>query len=236
MKRRGMSHVEMILAFVLFILALVIALSYAEIDENPSLLEATHASVLKSLEENTSVSVETYSVIMLPVAQRNKTTTVILNGTSGKESRVVNYTGSILSNITKIGDLVYVDWNEDYGRVIKIQVSDDFNASEGNATDKPAHNETYYLFSSVYGERVISEKKFAYLVQAYQNNISMLKLEWHIPDNRDFSFALKFSSTEVIAPAVEIPEGVDVISTLLRREVARQNGTREFAGLEVKTW
>lgn len=236
MIKRGMSHIEMILAFILFIFALIVSLQYIELGGQSSILETTQALAVRIIEENTSIEVKTYSLIMLPVMNRNITTSVKLEGNTGSGVRVSNYTGTALSNVTKEGEFVYFDWNDSYGNFISLQTSEDFPAPAGKSTGKPSPDSSYYNFSSVFSEKLISENKLKALTQEYHNNYIELKRVWNIPESSDFAFQLYFSSSDFISTFKKPPEGIDVLSSKFRKEVLRVNGARIFADLGVKVW
>ena len=239
MKNRGMGHIEIVLAFIIFIVSLTFALQFFNPAKSEKFVSASLPFALDVIEENASTDVIYYSVKInngvIPggndIIQINLPTSYspLLN------SRVENYSGTVLPSKTfnNSGDVgMYVKWeNNDY---ILIKLSDALSLHL-NPPSMGAYDQSYYNISSNNIRTLISENKIISLNSSYLNNYQSLREQFNL--NRvDFAFNLDFSEYEFISVKRDVPRGSEIFSDSKRVEVLRQSGAINHANLKVSVW
>jgi len=238
MEKRGIGHIEIILSFVIFIVAVGFGLYFFNTGDSDRLVDTTLAYAFKEIEENTSIIIEVYSVD-LNETNIGVNTIIALNfsGVDG-ESRVVNYDGDNLSSSRGGMDdeLVFVysdDWSSE--EFIFVMFGEEFDAGSVLPFE---HNETFYRIGSSEIKELISERKFIELNSSYYEDYGGLKSQenFNIPGRADFGFSLVFDDGDVIAAEKGIPDNFEVFSERKRVEVLRVSNDVVFADLIVKVW
>ncbi|MFH1802632.1 MAG: hypothetical protein ABH864_04220 [archaeon] len=239
MEKRGISHIEVILAFVIFIAAVGFGLYFFNTGDSDRVVDATLTYAFREIEGNTTTSVEVYSVDLNKTSILPGTSVIALNfsGVEGM-SQAVNYSGNRLNSSRggSDGELVFVfseDWaNEEF---LFVMFGEEFYDDSVSAVE---HNETYYRIGSSEVRKLISEKRFVELNDSYYSNYGELKKQenFNIPDRADFGFSLVFEEGDAIVAEREIPDGFEVFSERKRVEVLRTNNEVVFADLIVKVW
>lgn len=245
MNKRGISHIEVLLSFLIFIGFVIFALYFFSPIKTSRLIESSLSYAFREIKENASIDIETYSV-KLPDTQPIDTTSreisvmsVEIKGVdSNKNVRVEDYSG-IEVNSERAGDIVNFELASFYQdqniHLAIIKFSEDFDPSTQPQDDK---TDTGYTIASSKTIRLISDKRITALANDYSSgeaNYLKLKDSFNLPNGANFGFSLKFNDIEIKAERV-IPEGVEVFSDVERVEVLRSNGEIEFADLAVRVW
>ncbi len=243
MKKRGISHIEMIMAFILFIgvVAFVFIFLNPFATTNPTL--ATGKYALNELSNLLKTNITTYTLIMDGDA-------VVENQIDGKviiinlgfqipptaNVHAENYSGSILpSGISSDREDIYLNWSKKNSRVVLLSLSEEFEAFTPPPSDPLPLDETnYQIASSVFSEAV-SEKKAADAVIEYSNYYSVLKKELNIPPQADFGFKLSLPEKDYAANKT-IPANIEVKSRNKIVRVVRLDGNQSLGNLEVSVW
>jgi hypothetical protein len=237
MKKRGISHVEIILSFVLFVVAVGFALYIFSPGGGSRIAESSLDYSFIEIMRNTSTPVETFSVIINKSEIRESLIALNFSGVSGNTS-VETYGGENLDS-SRFGDLVIVEGLPSTGwstiDMIYISFGKEFDE------DGLAHtsvNESYYSIGSSVSQKIISEKNFLSLNSTYYSNYSQLKgrNQFNLPQRVDFGFSLIFEGNDSIIAEKKIPAGLESFSETRRVEVLRTNGDIVFADLIVKVW
>lgn len=234
MQKRGISHVEVIISFVLFVTAIGFGLYFFNTGDSTRLVDSVMAYSFREIEQNTTSQVEIFSVKINKNLVSSGAIGMNFDGVDGNV-RAQNYDGDSLNSF-RAGNLVYVasqSWaNNDF---IYVIFSDEF---ENGASLSGESNPALYEIGSSEVKKVISEKKFIELKKAYDLDYTGLKDQdnFNIPKRADFGFSIVFDDGRKISAEKEIPSGFDVFSENKRVEVLREDGSIVFADLVVKVW
>lgn len=242
MEKRGVSHIEFILSFLLFLSATMLALYFFspayKTEVVSSSLSYAYDAIIK--EANTRLDVY-YSEPQGLTAKKIK-----IDGLDGKNVRVECENTAISQLVgTAGGGITWKKYQEpskigagEEGvcyklpisncKLVGIYASEDIEDMDGNL---PCSGASELPLSSV-SEILLSEKK---LTSLSEENYDELKGELKIPSSNDFSFSLVLSD-ETISVEKEVPEGINVYSKSNRIKVLREDGTREYAEFQVKIW
>ncbi len=224
--KRGSSHVEIILSFVVFSVALLFALYFFRPVGSERLIESSLTYVFREIEKNTSTSLETYSV---KIKEGAGEIVSVNTGSNKTGARVTDAYGNVLSSYLSEGKVnIDVEENE----FLIIFLSDEFE------TGDPIENgdEVNYEISSSKVEKLVSEKKLESLKVNYGSNYQGIRQQFNIPNRVNFGFSLIFDDGSVIIAGEESPIGFEVFGESKRIEVLRENGLREFAKISVRVW
>ena len=234
MNKKGFSHVEAIISFVLFAGFLIAGLYFL----NPTglgtkkLLDSTLTYAIDEVIKNASSELTSYSVVIkqsVPASAGIVSFPVEKNAGAG--IRVENNNGLVMQSSYTNGQVNF-DRQGDRFFVIKTGDFAENNANLGSATNLLPND---YSISSSDKKQVISEKLFFELKNRYDSDYAKLKKEFNLPNRIDFSFSLIFPGESIIAER-EVPEDVEVFSKNIRQEIIRNDGSGVFADLIVKVW
>jgi hypothetical protein len=245
MSKRGVSHIEIILSFIIFVGAIAFALYFFNPADSNRLVDTSLRYGFREIREFTEVEILTYSVDIDGAAvdqwEIDNDPLVILAvpvqitgvnpafGIRAKEND-----GSYLGAY-RIGDLVHIQkpgagWID--VEFISIGFNDEFSYGGG---DVGVHDENFYTLSSSTSKKVLSESKFRELDQFYLINYTGLKEDFNIPPRVNLGFSIDFSN-DTLSAERKIPEGLEVFSESQRVEIVRIGGDLEFADLTVWVW
>ncbi len=238
MKKRGISHIEVILSFVLFITAVGFGLYLFNSGDGTRIVSTTISYAFREIEKNTSTSLEFFSVNVNGALIMSGEIALNFSGVTG-DTTILTYDGRILNSSRggTNGELIYIssqNWvGEDF---IYVVFGEEF--SEDTLSETAEHNETYYRIGSSEAREVISERKFKMLNQAYYADYRGLKSQsnFNLPDRADFGFSLEFDNGDSIVAENSIPDNFEIFSEKKRVEVLREDGSVTFADLIVKVW
>src|SRR3989344_9643961 len=226
MRKRGISHIEIILSFIIFVGAIAFALYFFNPADSDRLIDTSLNYGFREIIEYTEVEVQTFSVDIdgtgidddeIDIGSNIDAVPVNISGVnSNYGTRVERYEGSVLSAI-RGGDFVHIQrpgsgWQTiDF---VSISYSDEFSLGSGVTG---AHEEKYYRLASSTSKKVLGERLFLELVQQYVANYTILKEEFNIPPRVNFGFSLEYSNGTIKAER-QIPEGLEVFSEKKRVE------------------
>lgn len=235
LNKRGMKHVEVILSFLIFIVAVGFALYFFSPFSNDRVVNSYLDYTFREIDGNTSVRVDTFSISVNSGASPPNTIAINLSDVNQSlHSWAKEYGGNPLYSSREVGgDLVYVEsplgWNGiDF---ILVRFSEEFTETTGMFAE---HEESYYDIASYDTDELMSEKKLLDLNKSYYEDYQSLKDSFNIV-GANFGFSLVFAN-DVIISEKPIPEGLDVFSESKRIEVLRKNGEIVFADFSVKVW
>jgi len=232
--KRGISHIEMVLSFIIFVSAVGLALYFFSPANSSRLVESTLTYSFREIGNNISISLDSVSVKINNDTNPPNDIAVNISGLSkAKNVRVETSGGSILES-SKNGDVVSVTSDLGWASIslINILLSDDFTNGSAPLSEI---NESFYQISSTTSEDMLSEKRALSLKEEYDLNYVMLKEEFNLPNRIDFDFSLVLQN-ETINTEREIPDSFEIFSEKRRVKVLRDDGLREFADLVVRVW
>jgi hypothetical protein len=230
MNKRGVSNIEFILAFILFMGFVVSALYFFNPVRSTDVMQSSERYTINKIITNTTVEIGSYSVKISD--QSAEAICVEIEGVdAGKKARVEDYNGNELPS-ARVDNKVYFE--RDGKNFVVIHFSEDFEG--GKTTSERPDKENNYQIASSTSSSVISEKRIRNLKDAYANDYSSLKTQLDIPPGVDFSFSLAFSNGTVIAAEKTTPLRAEVFSETKIEEALKSDGTSEFAYLTAKIW
>src|SRR3989344_191697 len=239
MEKRGASHVEIILAFVLFIAVVGFALYFFYPGNSDRVVDSTMDYTFREIKKNASVEIESYDVKIIGTSIPDPLAIQIAKINNEKKARVKDVSGTVLSSKIEDGtdnDFVYIGSTAlTDGDIIFIDISDDFTAyspSPGTAV----HDGDKYTIISYDSEEMISEKRIALLKSKYDSDYLNLKREFNLPDRANFGFVLDFGTRPDITAERNIASGLEVFTARERVKVLNSDGEAEFAELTISIW
>lgn len=237
MEKRGISHVEVILSFVLFIVAVGFALYLFNPGGGSRIAESSLDYAFIEITKNTSVPVETFSVIINSTAIGSADSIAINFSSVPGNTSVKTYSGANLDS-SRRGDLVIIEepatgWSS--VDLVYVYFGGEFGDDGLASTDV---NNSHYSLGSSQSRTVISERSFLSLNETYYSSYSQLKgrNQFNLPQRVDFGFSLVFLNGDLIIAEKNLPAGLESFSETRRAEVLRTNGEIVFADLIVKVW
>jgi len=225
----GASHIEIILAFILFVSVVGFALYFLNPVNPDRLTDVTMDYIYREITKNVSVGVESFSVQITGVG--NNWIGVDVGGIDSRKERVESDNGQIDSKVNV--DLIDVNISGlSINDFVFIKLSEDL---DGGSFISSGTEGTYKIASSNY-EEVFSEKRMRGLNDSYYGNYSGLKDYFNIPDRTDFGFEFIFDNGDVIKSERKIPLGLEVFSERKRVEVLDSGGSMVFADFVIRLW
>ncbi len=227
MKKRGVSHIEIILSFILFISIVFLVLYFFNPGKTQRLVQSSITFAESEISGNISAVLDTYSV---KIASKAGSIVGVEIPSGGKKARVEDYQGNKLAS-SHSGNMVSFDRS---GRdIVLIKFSEDFE--EDNTVPAQTLDPTLYQILSSNSEKVLSEKRALGLNKSYFADYKSVQENLKLT-GMDFAFALIFSPNDQIIAQNSLPRSIDVLSTIKRKSVIRTDGSSAFADFGVKIW
>lgn len=228
-----MEHVEVILAFVLFIGFLIFGLYFFNPLKSDRVLDSSLFYAFDEIVGNTSSSTLTYGVSLNQTgAPRNISFALsrsdipgngfIIESAGGQRLRG-SYSGGILSVDRNGSDFFYVRFGPFAAQTTSI-----------NGAIPLVYGENYTLSSSDRAQ-LVSEEKMRALNASYYSHYDGVRTSFNLPRRVDFGAELTFTNYTLQLTRM-IPEGFEVASKSERVEVLLIDGGTEFANLIVRVW
>ena len=230
MEKRGVSHVEFILSFLLFIGFLLSILLFFDPFDNNDILDVSLNEVSDSIIKQVSKEIIIYSVVVDQAVTEPIIEFTIPNINSGYKVRVEDYNGNVLPSSFD-GTEVVVD--REGNSFLKVKFSDAFDPSSPAPSGSST---TVVTIASSNIKNISTESGFNDLKDQYVQDYHTLKTDLGLPPGINFAFEVKFDDGTGIIASNSIPSGVDVFVDRDRIEIIRGDGKSEFADLSVKVW
>jgi hypothetical protein len=247
MDKRGLSHIEVLLSFLIFMGFVIFSLYFFSPARTSTLVNSSLSYTLREIKENVTVEIESFSVSLeLSAYEEDVFVKIDFSEVDGnKNSRIEDVNGIFVESEKeessgyvrfRIGDV----YNSDTGKGFAVfRFSEEY--SEGSVTGAilVVEEEEYEIISS---EKIefLSEKKLRDLGDLYLENdqgYNGLISAFNLPERANFEFVIEFedSGRNIVAERPR-PPGVEVFSDLERVEILNINGEIEFADLIVRVW
>jgi len=225
--KRGFSHIEIIMGFVIFAGAILFALVYLKLSYNP--MEKSVESTYEDIEKNLKGKVYQYS---LRLEQPGIDTTediiaVKVENDAGNVS-VFNYAGSKTNAFLKNGILYF----NKSGRGDKFEITISSYISANSEFGKPDLNESYYSLGPALERDIVTEGKMIDFNRSYYKEYDSLKSETGIKN--DFNIYVQFKEGDMIMKRDNTRKSV--FSKNKNIEVLRQDGKIDFLTLRIDIW
>lgn len=231
MEKRGASHIEVIIAFVLFMGFLLVVLYFFNPVRGSRMSDSSLPFLFEEVLKNVSVELETYSVKITDTDLGISDITVVIRSNEVGEIegnvRVENYYGDeVYPSEIEGGDILFSPEEE----FVFVKISEDLNPYSIEPSGEITED---YEISYVGVREIVSEKRLELLEQAYNQNYGKLKDSLNLRGNFDFRVVL---SDEEISGERFVPAGLDIYSDYRRIEVLREDGSSEYADMVVRVW
>ncbi len=239
MQKRGSSHIEMVIAFILYITTISLAIYLFNPTPIAKKPDFSAQDVEGALFAQAGIPVTTYEVMINNTNGQITSPQILidLNADQIGQERVVNASGAVLNSSMQAHSQVSVAWDKDNGTLLYLSFGEDFQ-SPGLIKDSTVtvnENFTYILGKTTL--LYISENKMLASNNSYYNDYIGFKHSLHLSDFVDFGFTLYPSYTEgIIYANRSVPNGISVSSESKVMPIQRSNGTLTYGGWEVKIW
>jgi hypothetical protein len=230
MNKKKADHIEIILAFIIFISFILFALYFFNPSSDRS-VDSSLSFTFNEIERNISTELKTYSVKLNIDKIGGPIVAVEIDEENGKNVIVENYYGKKLDS-SKSGDKVWIK-HENYNFTF-IKLSEDISVSNKFNSVLDVKKEEYNI-SSVISDKLISEKRVIELNRSYYSDYERLKAFFNIPRNSNFAFILEFDGKKIIGEK-NIPSSLDVYSDNKRVKILNKDGGTSFGYLTIKIW
>lgn len=243
LKKRGISHVEIILSFILFISAIGVGFYFLNPGNTQRIADSSLEYAFREIAENATTVLINFGFkinneIIRQDEEQNRgsidTIAIKISQYSGMKSKVIS-SNDIEFESEIENDVVYIKagtggWTN--VEFVNIFLNEEFIDDEVSAV---AIKEQYYSLASSQKEEMISEKKFRRLVGIYNLDYYGLKKEFNFPDRANFGFSMRIGDEEIVAQR-EIPEKTEVFSGSKDFPILKENGEQGFGTLIVSVW
>ena len=233
MQKRGLGHIEMILAFLLFIGFLFFGIYFFNPLNANRLLDSSVDYAVREIIQNTSINTLSYSIVInasdpavvaIPISA--------FQAIPENSFLVLDSRGNVLKSEKQTASLLFDRGSERFVRIISGNF-DVVNDIPSAGITLPAGN---YTISSSESKELASEKKIGLLKTRYDSDYLGLKKDFNLPGRVDFSFATVFSEINNVTATQEVPQGIEALARQERIEVLMADGKVQFADLFVRVW
>ena len=239
MKKIGVGHIEVILAFVLFISSVVFMFYIFHPTQNRTFNENSVVYLFDKIEQNISTDLLWYGVRTNITGDR---IAINLNLSLDELNlSVQDAEGNMFKNKIKGtglgGGVVCI--SNDSGSIpyfVYIYASPDIVDVQNTGNCPVSTDETNYSLGAASKRKIISENKIIKLNNTYYNQYSTLKKQFVLRDGEDFEFEIVLSNSRRISGNMNVPKDIEINSLNKRMEIIMTNGTIQFADITIKTW
>lgn len=234
MHKRGLSHIEFVVSFVIFIGFLVFAFVFFNPLQSQRTLKSTMDYAWLEVSQEGRESMESYSVSignLNPLGLKIVIDDVPLEYNASVE----DLGGNILLTHRDSNGIVYFTRNSINDRFFKIRYASSFEDT-GPAINGAGDLQGQYGISSSEVKDIYFEKSFLELNSSYYSDYIELKEDLNLPNRMEFGFIITFDNSRQIRAMRDVPEGIEVLSKNDRVEIIRENGMHEFAEVTVLVW
>ncbi len=236
MNKRGIGHIEVILAFVLFVGFLLFGLYFFNPLNNTRVLDSSLFYVNDEITRNVTGEILVYGVVVND-SVTNDTVTIPLAFEGWDENhgfRVERSGGEKVNARYENSKAIF----ERQGDFFFFIVFGDFPYNPGaiSGTPEVLVSPRDYSISSSDTKKIFSEQLALDLNNSYAASYDSLKTRFNIPRRVDFSFLLKLDNGDLVEARQPVPDGVDVFSDVKRVEVVRVDGSRSFGDFTAAVW
>ena len=259
MDKGGIGHVEIVLASILFISAMVFILAFVDVENDTDAGEAALALVTSLFQKQSETEVVSYSVLIKKTTGDPPITTPnIINIELPDDIRSeqdIRVEALVEGNRKKIPSQknptnpsqIAVDRGSDEITLIYIFLSEEIEAVPSTLS-VPAHEPDYYRVLSRSENKILAETKVQALKDSYESDYLALRQSLGLGERINFGIMVTWFNPEIENPQTQapmqdfikadrdIPARVDVTAQNVRQELLLQDGQRVFADITIKTW
>lgn len=231
-----MEHVEVILAFVLFIGFLMFGIYFFNPLDSDRVLDSSLFYAIDEVVTNASGSLLTYGISLnesISGAAQNVSFPLSRDEISGEGFFVESFDGTQLVS-SYSGGVLLVSRNNSEFFYVRFG---DFNPLSVSVPNAHALTKGLnYSISSSDQSSPLSELRLLALNQSYYEDYDSIRTSFNLPRRIDFAVEIIFNSSYEIDMTRPVPAGFDVVAKSERREIVLRNGRVVFADLSVRVW
>jgi hypothetical protein len=245
MKRRGSSHVEIIISFAIFLGFVSVALILFNPVKNVEESDVSVKYAMLEIERNASVKVETFSVFInnvddssgYPLMESNDIIQVKIAGLDSTKNIIAKIEGSTIES-SSCGDFgevcLQTNWISEKKYAIYVYSSEAFPYPSQLTSTKALADGDYILGEKI-TYNVIDTSKIDKLIENYDDNYPSLKEQLKISPSSEFYFNLKYEGKN-IAPNKISQSSTDIFAETKRVELINKDNNIIFGDLSVELW
>lgn len=238
MKKKGASHIEIVLAFVLFVGAVIFIFTFINLGTVTKNDAPIVSYLFSQIYKGAGVNVSIYSVSFdLSVLGEQEIVAIELPNplVDTKYIRAENYSGTLLPvKIDNSRQKVYVNrYGESFAYLV---ISEGIVPDDTPIATLPSHDPSQYKISLSRSATLLSEQRLRVLQSKYDNDYAGLKSIFQLPRGAEFGFTVGFSEGDFINAKNDIPARTDVSAEQRRLEILRTDGALQFADVMVSVW
>ena len=214
MKKRGLSHIEVVLGFLIFLVSIMfIIASYEPLFGKNNLDQGLANRLYDGFFENTSIEVKTYYALIT-----SNTNMGLYLGEDLTNVGVIalNYKGEKIS-LGNNGDNVCLNVTKNYeNETIRIIISEDIDKTTINCNN----DSLKYNITTMIKEIYLDEEKIKIFNNTYHNNLRQLLSSISLPSDSNFEYNITiYNSKEYTGKTKEDLRRMDVFTSKRRLKI-----------------
>src|SRR3989344_252471 len=230
MGKRGLSHIEFVISFVIFVAFIAFAFMFFSPLQSNRTLKSTLDYAWLEIDDATKSNLETYSIFVTSGNTGN--IGIDISGIpSDYNASVEDSSGSPILSYKDNGVVYFSKPSDNFVRIKYSPIFSNGNSFSGNLLA----NEGYSISSSE-SEELHFEKLFDVLNKSYFSNYNRLKKDFNLPNRMNFGFVAKFNETYEIVALRNIPEESEVLSKNERFQAVSKSGIKTYVDVRVLVW
>ncbi len=238
MNKGGLSNIEMVLAFIIFLGAVLFGLYYFNTQYDSSGNEKGIDFITNQIVKNVSTEVRIVSVLLKrdSIPSNQKIIGINLSETIEEGSNFAIYNSSEYEVAIDLeGNILYLNI-ENIGDFITIRESANIDQNYQQFSEHPDVEKSYYEIGSLRNEKLISEQILLNLNDTYYYSYNFFKETTGIGSDFEIALEVDFGNGEKINFEKESPSNVNVYSKNQRVEILKKTGKVEFADMKIRAW
>ena len=231
LERRGLSHIEFVITFVIFVAFIVFAFVFFSPLQSGRAIKSSLDYISLEIEDFAEREMETYSVSILPGASGD--VAIDIPGISNRiNASVENSSGEVIPSFRDSTGAVNFAMPRD--NFVRVKYSSAF--TNGARILGLLIDDSMYSISSSNVDKIYFENLLLELNRSYFFNYAGLKTSFNIPNRIDFGFYVIFNDGFLISSIKDVPDNVEILSTDDRVAIVRSSGEEEYATMRIMVW
>ena len=239
MDKRGVSHIEIIMSFIIFIGFVLFAFYILDPSKDLEILDSSAVYSISEIKERSMTQLQIFSIVF-DVSLLTESAIVELDSSINVNEgvQVYNYKGDLLSSRTEDSKIYFdpsqINTKSSKGFAI-IKIGKGLKA-KNNYVGAGSFNENSYTIASSDTINLISESKLKEFEKKFDEDYLALKEEIGLPKNVDLGFSLIIDNTEKIRKGSDAPSNKQVISKTEILDVLTDSGEIKKGRLVIRVW
>ena len=233
MHKRGLSHIEFIISFVIFMGFLIFGFYFFNPLDSNRVLDSSLFYTRDAISRNASSTLVSYSLVISNPPSENVAVSLSKGRASGKGVRIEASSGQKLMCALDGENSVF---SLSSNRFVVVSFGDFLPCEDEIAEPVFLKYPEDYSISSSDEKIILSEYRLRLVNESYWTDYDNLKKQFNLPGRIDFLFSVAFSDSDKIIAERAIPEDIEVLSDIKRTEVIRMDGSRAYADIAVAVW